>query len=378
MEVLPDISDLIPNGVMDPAVSDPIVTTIGRRGMHANVSTVPIRRNALFLCAAVALIILVLYNVVIRRVARSSKRQQFLATLAVLPKDTDLLFLGNSLVEAGCDVQAFQRSWTTGAKVRAENIALGATYPTEHCLILRRAFQSGVRPSYVIYGFFDDQLNATPTGNFSDLVRNRALAYYFPDEAAEMYAPGSAFKKWEMRLCGWLPMISERSSLWNMVDYGRERLEELGMPRQERTHYGLVKNFSALEADDVKDFENRCFSAVQKGQFSIPVQKIIQMTREHGAKLVLVEMPMPSRHRRLFYSTQAWSVLRDQLQQSAMQNDTMYISAADWVTNDNEFEDVIHLNETGAKDFSAKLAQALQRLPQVPKNIAATTLNTEN
>jgi hypothetical protein len=286
-----------------------------------------------------------------------------MARLANIPKDTDLFFLGNSLVEAGCNVQAFEQSWT-GSKVRAENIALGATFPIEHRLILQRALQSSARPRYVIYGFFDDELNTTPSGNFSDLVGNRALAYYFPEEAAAMYAPGSVFKRWELRAYAYLPMISERSSLWGKVDSVREKLRDIGMPRRERNRFGLVQNFSALEAADSQEFEKRCLSAAEKNQFSIPVQKIIQMTHDHGSKLVLVEMPMPARHRSVFYSTRAWSVLRERLQKLAADNDLLYISAADWVTNDNEFEDVTHLNEVGAKDFSAKLSQVLWHLPQ--------------
>jgi hypothetical protein len=331
--------------------------------MKESAAAVRARQSVFFVCAGLALLILVLYNVEIRRLARTSQRQQLMAKLANIPKDTDLFFMGNSLVEAGCDARTFEQSWT-GSRVHAENIALGATFPIEHCLILQRALQSGARPRFVIYGFFDDELNTTPNGNFSDLVGNRALAYYFPDEAGEMYAPGSVFKKWELRACAWLPMISERSSLWGKVDSAREKLRAIGMPRRERNRFGLVQNFSALEAADAQEFEKRCLSAAEKDLFSIPVQNVIRMTRQHGSKLVLVEMPMPSRHRSVFYSTQAWSVLRERLRKLATENDLLYISAADWVTNDNEFEDVTHLNELGAKDFSDRLAQALGHLAQ--------------
>jgi hypothetical protein len=109
------------------------------------------------------------------------------------------------------------------------------------------------------------------------------------------------------------------------------------------------------------------------------------MTREHGSKLVLVEMPMPARHRSVFYSTQAWSILRERLQKLAADSDLLYISAADWVTNDNEFEDVTHLNEVGAKDFSTRLAQELGHLPRGSLRTASkdshpklTSLNAQN
>ena len=68
---------------------------------------------------------------------------------------------------------------------------------------------------------------------------------------------------------------------------------------------------------------------------------------------------MPSRHRQVFYSSEAWSKLHGRLQSLAAENHLRYISASDWVKNDAEFEDVTHLNEAGARDFSGQLAKAL-------------------
>jgi hypothetical protein len=314
-------------------------------------------KRRFLICTLVALAILVGYNLLIRRIARTSQRQQLMAALGCIPADTDCLFIGNSLVEAGLDTAAFQGSWP-GGSIRSRNIALGATYPVEHYLILKKALSGKLNVKYIVYGFFDDELNVPPSGKWDELVGNRALSYYFPDEAAEIYAPGSALKKWELRVTSKLPMFSERSSLWGKVDVLREKFSGIGMPRRDRNRFGFVQNFGALEASDVDDFNRRCLAA-EKGGFSIPVQKILQLAREHGATLVLVEMPMPSRHRQMFYSSEAWSKLRQRLQSMAADNHLRYISASDWVKTDAEFEDVTHLNEAGAKDFSAQLAKVL-------------------
>src|ERR1051326_2289523 len=121
-------------------------------------------------------------------------------------------------------------------------------------------------------------------------------------------------------------MVAERSSLWGKVDVLREKFGGVGMPHREKNRFGFVQNFSALEAADVEDFNRRC-NAAAKGGFSVPVEKIIQLAQEHGATLVLVEMPMPSRHRQMFYSTEAWSRLRQRLQSQAMEKHLQYISA---------------------------------------------------
>ena len=54
--------------------------------------------------------------------------------------------------------------------------------------------------------------------------------------------------------------------------------------------------------------------------------------------------------------------LRQALQSLAAENHLRYVSASDWVQNDGEFEDVTHLNEAGAKDYSARLAKELAQL----------------
>ena len=317
---------------------------------------------------------LVGYNLVIARTARSSQRRQLLARIAKIPADTDCLFLGNSLVEAGCDIQSFQAGWPDAKTApKALNVALGATSPVEHFLILQRALQNRPHLKYVVYGFFDDQLNTTPSGAWSDLVGNRALSYYFPDDAAEMYAPGSWLKRWQLRLTARLPMLAERSSLWGKVDALRRSLDEIGMPRHKMNRFGRVENFGALEAADAASFERRCRAVtdVQKG-FSRPVQEIIRMSRQNGATVILVEMPMPSRHRNLFYSSPAWIVLRDHLKSLANHESALYVPASDWILDDSDFEDATHLNEEGAKLFSRKLAQVVAQFSDAQ---VATRLN---
>src|SRR5215471_20742177 len=86
--------------------------------------------------------VLVAYNLVIHVTARSSQRRHMLATLDTIPPTTDCVFLGNSLVEAGCDTAAFKEAWPRRDQpISPINLALGATTPVEHYLILKRALE---------------------------------------------------------------------------------------------------------------------------------------------------------------------------------------------------------------------------------------------
>jgi hypothetical protein len=323
-------------------------------------------QNANRFCVAlgVALAILAGYNLAIARLAHTSQRQRALAAVEQVSPATECVFLGNSLVEAGCDVEAFAAAWPRAEHAPATvNLALGATTPVEHYLILRRAFERGLRPKLLVYGFFDDQLNASVAGDWSDLVGNRAFSYYFPERAAELYAPGSTLKRWELEFTDRVPMLAERSSLWTQVELLRRRFDEVGMPKKKTNRFGRVDDFGALEAKDVESFNRRCAAVIDRDVgFSKPVGEIVRLAREHGTRVVLVEMPMPTRHRAAFYSTPAWARMRAYLQNLASANEATYIAASDWVRDDAKFEDATHLNEAGAKFFSGELAKTIAQL----------------
>lgn len=317
----------------------------------------------LFIPLAILLLVLLGYNLLIHHTAKSTFRHHLLTSLSEIPLDTDFLFLGNSLVEAGCDTSAFREAWPIAQSApRPVNIALGATSPIEHYLILKHALERPIHPKYLIYGFFDDQLNAPSRGDWADLVGNRAFSYYFPDEAAALYAPGSSIKKWQLRIVGHVPMLAERSSFWGKVELLRRSIEEIGMPKQQTTRYGRVQDFAALEAADLPSFNRRCDAILSKGTgFSPAIGKIIELAQQHGITLIFLEMPMPLRHRDIFYSSPSWTQMRAYLQTLAGQNHAVYLSASDWIADDKSFEDATHLNEEGAKEFSAKLAETLSR-----------------
>ena len=325
------------------------------------VPTRPVK--SLFVPLGILFLVLVGYNVLIHHTAKSTYRHHLLTSLSEIPLDTDFLFLGNSLVEAGCDPAAFRAAWPlTHSEPKPMNIALGATSPVEHYLILKHALERPVHPKFLIYGFFDDQLNAPVRGDWADLVGNRAFSYYFPDEAAALYFPASSFKKWQMRVIGHIPMLAERSSFWGKVELLRRDIEDVGMPKQQTTRYGRVKDFAALEAADLPSFNQRCDTIIsQRAGFSPAIRKIVELAQEHRITLVLLEMPMPSQHRNIFYSSPAWIQTRAYLQVLARRNHAVYVCASDWIKDEQAFEDATHLNEQGAKQFSAKLAETLSQ-----------------
>lgn len=318
-------------------------------------------KRRLFIPLVIVLVILAVYNVLIYFAAKKTQRQHLLSVIDHLPPSTECIFLGNSLIEAGCDAAAFQSAWPqSSATPLSVNLGLGATTPVEHYLILKRAFSEPVHIKYVIYGFFDDQLNAPASGNWDDLIGNRAFSYYFPRDAASFYEPNSRLAGYRMELAEHIPMLAERSSLWDKVELFRRQLDQIGMPKQKVNRFGRVGDFNALEARDVPSFVQRCDAIIHsRKSLSAPIQAMIDLAHQHGAKFYFVEMPMSPRHLHTFYSLPVWAEMRSYLQSLASQNDVTYIAASDWVREGTDFEDTVHLNEQGARAFSTRLAAVL-------------------
>jgi hypothetical protein len=335
-------------------------------------------KRRLFIPLAMVLVILFGYNMLIHFAARKTQRQHLLSVINHLPPSTECLFLGNSLIEAGGDTAAFQSAWAGGdATPMTVNLGLGATTPVEHYLILKRAFGQPVQIKYVIYGFFDDQLNASTSGKWEDLIGNRAFSYYFPQEAAAFYEPHSRLAAYQMELIERVPMLAERSSLWDKVELFRRHLDQVGMPKEKMNRFGRVADFNSLEASDVPSFTRRCEGIVHaKRTFSPPIQAMIELAHEHGAKFYLVEMPMSPRHLQTFYSLPVWTETRTYLQSLAEREHVTYIAASDWVPNGTNFEDTVHLNEQGARSFSARLATVMSRFATVSASNSIATAST--
>jgi hypothetical protein len=336
-------------------------------------------RKRLFISTLIALAILAGYNMLIHFAAKKTMRQHLLAKIDQLPDSTECVFLGNSLIEAGGDASAFKSAWLeTNTPPGTVNLGLGATTPVEHYLILKRALSKPNHLKYVVYGFFDDQLNAPVRGDWEDLIGNRAFSYYFPKDAAAFYTPDSRLGALKMELVAHVPMLAERSSLWDKVELFRRQMDEVGMPQKKTNRFGRVADFNALEAADVPSFTQRCGTIVKGHQgFSAPIQAMLKLADEHGAKIFLVEMPMSPTHRQTFYSLPVWAETRAHLQKLASEHQAIYVAASDWVKEGGNFEDTVHLNEQGARFFSAQLAAEMSRMvSSSSNNVAAAHSNT--
>ncbi len=281
--------------------------------------------------------------------------------------DITHLALGNSLMAAGFDAAAFDRDMKP-LRVVAFNAALGATDPVEHLMLLRRALSRDPTVTTVIYGFFDFQLTGPPVAANSDFIGNRAASYYLEPELALQYYDLKLRDRLQFDLMRHVPILVERGTIWEKVELIRRAMSQLGMPPVATNRMGQVSDFALLEAESPAAFAAHCDRAIaEHAQLNAPIAQIIGQSKQHGARVVIVEMPMHPSHRQTFYSLPAWNKYRDYVRSLVEQAGGKYLNASDWIEHADEFADHLHLSAAGADDFSRRLADYVRDSTAPPR-----------
>lgn len=309
---------------------------------------------------AIAIAAFIIGNVAMDRLAAQTSRRKFLVQADATPP-ADCMFLGSSNVQAGADTAAFEAAWPGDRKLSASNFALGQTSPVEHALLFKRALARGHHPRFLVYGFRDDQLNLPFSSDWSELVGNRVLSYYDPEAAAAFYAPGSRIEPLRLALIGHLPLLAERSTIYEKIRVLNRDIGDFGRPKMVRNRFGVVADFDKDSLKRAAAFQSICEASLDK-DFASPVREIFRIARERDIVPILVEMPVLSRLQKTIYSIPAWVALRAHLKALAEKDGVLYWSAHDWCSEDAHFEDLIHLNPKGAEVFSARMARELAAL----------------
>lgn len=304
------------------------------------------------------LLVLLALNGAVAFATRNSVPRRVMA-LARQSTGAMVMAVGNSLIGAGFDAEAFDKGMGFSQKRRSVNLSLGASTPVEQLLLLRYGLQHGMRPKVLVYGFYDFQLSTPITVATRDLVGNRAILYYVETEYARRFYYLSPHDRVEFELMRHFPMMVDRGAVWAKVELFRRRLSQEGMPEERSNRFGRVADFSLLESANESDFARTCEEASGRG-FISAVDEIIRQASEAGMKVVFVEMPMNPDHVRGFYDTSAWERYRAHIEKLLAADGVIYIDASHWEGQESLFGDHLHLNDAGARRFSERLGEQLR------------------
>lgn len=304
-----------------------------------------------------------LLNVGVAVLGRNSIPRQ-IASRIETTRGLNCLALGNSLMEAGFHPPTFEAASKSRNRnaIIAVNAGMGSSYPVEHMLFLRRAFQKRKDLECVIYGFFDFQLMDQPRTKIGELIGNRAMLYYFEPNIVPRYYEWGLLERLEFHAARMFPAIEERGAIWAKVEKFRRLLSGIGMPREDTNRFGRTADFTLLEASDASQFARDCDRAIDsRRELSKPIEAMVALARQHGARISMIEMPMSPAHVARFYNTPAWRRYRTYLRDLLASHGAEYVVASDWITDERLFEDHLHLGAAGAIAFSQKLGQNLAR-----------------
>ena|ERR1700722_1683370 len=303
--------------------------------------------SAVLLAALLVMNLAIVYltrNSVPRRVMRHARESQSASVLA----------LGNSLIAAGFDEGAFDTGALLSPPRGAANLGLGSSLPVEQLLLFRYARAHGIRPRFLVYGFYDFQLTATNQLTTSELIGNHAMLYYVEPFYARRFYSLSPHDNFQFRAMQAIPMLADRGAIWAKVEILRRDFAQQGMPAERINRFGRVSDFSLLESDNSEDFQRHCKASLDL-QLAPPVNELIHEAHDAGVAIALVEMPMRGAHRNLFYDTACWPRYVAHVRNMLAPYNVIYVDASNWIQDDSLFADPLHLSATGAAQFSKRL-----------------------
>jgi len=287
-------------------------------------------------------------NSVPRRVMRHARENQSASVIA----------LGNSLVAAGFDENAFNAGAALHPPRGSANLGLGASSTVEQLLLFRYSFEHGLHPRLLVYGFYDFQITMPNQFTTADLMGNHAMLYYVEPYYARRFYTLSLHDSLQFRVMQPLPMLADRGAIWAKVEILRRAVAQQGMPAERTNEFGRASDFSLLESANAEEFRRQC-EVSMNAPLSSAVAALLRQARQAGVSVVVVEMPMRAAHRHLFYDTAWWQQYTAHLRDLLAPYNVMFIDANDWITDEALFNDPLHLNPAGAAQFSERLGSQL-------------------
>jgi hypothetical protein len=291
---------------------------------------------------------------------------------ALAAGDGCLLILGDSRMAAGLDEATLHDALSRqGADRCIANLAIGATDVSGAFLAARRYLSGGRNPAVAVLGKVDDSLldpDPDRTGPRM-MVGNNALHLVWTtpgDVFAEVngfpFASVAAFDDGFRFLIARATGLGRYQSLVSVrVQHMQDRLT--GADRGSQNRFGQFADMAALERDLRERAAGRLTAATKDpGDRTAWFDRLVDVLRSRGARIVVVELPMPAAYRRRISESAAAVEYRRSFTASLAARGAAYVDLgrASWV-DDALFADALHLNAAGAARFSRDLGDELSR-----------------
>lgn len=308
---------------------------------------------------ALALAVIVVFNVLVARAARNMPARKVVERSLTTPGAT--LAHGNSTMAAAMNPAAYTAASPTREPL--VDIALGATIPVDHLILANFALGAN-KPRRVIYGFYSFQLFDPPTNSWRQFSGNRAVSLHLDPAAAARHSGRNSFIDSTMiHLTAAIPALLERDVIWAKVERERRGLAELGLAKKAASNrFGRVEDFAAMGTLKPDDLARAIDQIISTGaDFSEPIREMFDAIQKADVELVVVAMPASDISLPTQDAKDKWREFTDYVRGKLQARNARLIDASFWFSDQAVFEDALHLNERGAEVFSARLAQTIEQ-----------------
>jgi hypothetical protein len=269
--------------------------------------------------------------------------------------------LGDSRMAAGIDPPALRKALRVrGVEVCIAPLAVGALPISGQAMALRRFMRDGRRPTAVVLGESTGTLLDEGSPDPSVFFGNRAaeLAWSEPSDL-HIYYPSFPFGDLDRGVRFWFARSNALSVYASATWIKTQNLQEqlTGNSRREpHNRFGSLADMHAL----LGAFREQATAglAAQNGHYRLNrwFELVQRLVHDGGARLVVIEVPMPSSYRAEVVNSVAGRQYRVWLQNELARSGDAFIDmSAPQSVNDRDFRDGVHLNADGAKAFSADL-----------------------
>jgi hypothetical protein len=275
--------------------------------------------------------------------------------------------LGDSRMAAGIDPTSLADTLRDrGAPRCVAALGIGAVGISGSAMAMRRLLADNRKPELVVLGESAGSLLPDDPPDPSAFFGNRAveLEWSVPADVATYYPQfpfGQLDRGIRFSLARTNAIQTYESLVWFKVKALQERIVsgDRGGKIESRNRFGLDSDMRALLAS----FGSNAVTSLQAfdGRWrSSPWFNMLQsLVRQAHARLVVVEMPMASSYRAEVLDREDAVRYRTWLRAELEHSGDVYLDLSPSSVRDEDFADGLHLNESGARRFSAALGEAL-------------------
>ncbi len=279
-----------------------------------------------------------------------------------------LVTLGDSRMAAGIDASALHDALRSrGVDICVAPLAVGALPISGQAMAVRRLVRDGGKPAWVVLGASTGTLLDEDSPDPSALSGNRAaeLAWSEPSDL-DRYYPGFPFANLDrgarFAFARSNALSTYASVMWLKTQAVQDRLIGSGQ-KVASNRFGMLSDMEALVAIFRTDALKKLAASNAHYRLDRWFELLRDVSHQAGAHLLVIEVPMRTTYRAEVVDSVVGRRYRRWLQGALARSGDLFLdmSAPESVT-DQDLSDGIHLNEAGAKAFSAELGGKLAPL----------------